>query len=127
MTGSPPLNPRSSELMAFLTGKPRRKYGNIPTVVDGHTFASKKEASRYATLKLLEKTGEIRGLAIQPKFRLDVCGQHICTYVADFQYLERDGSVVVEDVKSAITRKNPVYRIKNKLFHALIGFPIREV
>lgn len=103
------------------------KYGNTPTELDGFTFASKKEANRYATLKLLERAGEIRGLKVQPVFPLSVCGKLICKYIGDFQYLERDGSVVVEDVKSPITRKNPVYRLKAKLFHALIGFPIREV
>lgn len=103
------------------------KYRNVPTELDGLKFSSKKEASRYATLKLLEKAGEIRGLKVQPRFPFVIGGKTICTYVGDFQYLERDGAVVVEDVKSPATRKNPVYRIKAKLFQALVGFPIREV
>lgn len=103
------------------------KYGNHTAEREGVTFHSKKEARRYDELKLLERAGEISGLKIQPKFPFVVAGKLICAYHADFQYLEKDGRVVVEDVKSAITRKNPVYRIKAKLFEALVGFPIREV
>jgi hypothetical protein len=103
------------------------KYRNVRTTVDGVEFASKKEAQHFATLKLLEKVGEIRGLKLQPKYEIKVCGRHICHYFADFSYLDRSGNLVVEDVKSPITRKQPVYRIKAKLFEALMGFPIREV
>lgn len=102
----------------------KSKYGNKKTVVDGITFHSAKEAQRYSTLKLLEKVGEIRGLKLQPRFKLEVFGKLITTYVADFQYLERDGGVVVEDVKG---HRTDVYKIKAKLFEAVVGFPIREV
>jgi len=34
--------------------------------------------------------------------------------VADFRYIE-DGKEVVEDVKSVITKKHPVYALKKKL------------
>ena len=40
----------------------QNKYGNEKTVVDGITFASRKEASRWQELKMLEKAGEITGL-----------------------------------------------------------------
>lgn len=100
------------------------KYGNRRTVVDGISFMSAKEARRYSELKLLERAGEISGLKLQPRFSLKVLDRLVTTYVADFQYLERDGSVVVEDAKGFRT---DVYKIKAKLFEALIGFPVREV
>lgn len=97
----------------------RPKYGNRKTVVDGITFASAKEASRYGELKLLEKAGEIRGLQLQPRFPMQVNGQHITTYVADFQYQERQGQLdTVEDVKGVQTE---AFKIKRKLFEALYG------
>jgi hypothetical protein len=103
-----------------------RKFGNKPTEVDGITFASKKEAKRYGELKLLLRAGEISDLKVQPAFPLDVNGTPICRYVGDFEYV-RDGLRVVEDVKSPITRKHPVFRIKAKLFEAIHGFPVTEV
>jgi len=49
----------------------------------------------------------------------------ICRYVADFGYIE-NGAVVIEDVKSKITKGLPVYRLKKKLMKALYGIDIRE-
>lgn len=102
------------------------KFRNQPTVVDGITFASKKEARRWGDLCLLERAGRITDLKAHPAFPLDVNGYPVCRYVADASYVE-NGVLVVEDTKSEITRKHPVYRLKNKLFRALMGFPIREV
>lgn len=110
------------------------KFGNIKTVVDGIEFSSKKEARRYGELRILEKAGEIRDLQLQPRFPFKVNDVSVCTYVGDFSYIinpkpgdQHVGTYVLEDVKSAITRKDPVYRIKNKLFKAVMGFEITEV
>ena len=108
----PPKAPKSS------------KYGNKKTVVDGITFDSAREAKRYGELKLLERAGEITGLKLQQPYPLIVAGKLVCTYVSDFVYLEKDGRVVVEDSKGFRT---DVFKIKAKLFEAVIGFPIREV
>lgn len=110
------------------------KYRAQRTTVDGHTFASKKEAKRYQELRLLEKAGKIAGLELQPKFPIDIRNYHgglthVSTYVADFRY--RLGGVVngltvyvVEDVKGF---KTPVYRLKKKLVEAGYGIEIKEV
>jgi len=122
-------NKRSSHLFAALTRgskRPTSKFGNEPTVVDGLRFASKAEARRYGWLKIAQMAGEISELECQPRFPLRVDGALICTYVADFRYRDRAGSVVVEDVKSDPTR-TPVYRIKIKLLKALHGVDIVEV
>lgn len=118
-----PLLTHTLETMADLAARPA-KYGNKRVEIDGHKFASKKEGRRYTELRLLERAGEISGLKLQPRFPLRVFGKLICTYVADFQYLEKDGRVVVEDAKGFRTRE---YINKAKLFEAVIGFPIREV
>lgn len=102
------------------------KFRNQPTEVNGLQFASKKEARRWGDLCLLERAGQITDLKAHPAFPLDVNGHPVCRYVADASYRE-NGVLVVEDTKSPITRKHPVYRIKNKLFQALMGFAIREV
>lgn len=106
------------------------KYGNVKTVVDGITFDSKAEAWRYAELKFLVRAKEIGDLKLQPKYQLLGKGlTKICSYIADFQYVELapDGYVkrmVVEDVKGVRT---PVYRLKAKLFKDNFGFEITEV
>lgn len=110
-----------------IAGERRRsKYGNRKTVVDGIEFDSAKEAARYSTLKLLERAGEIKGLQVQPVFPLDVNGVPVARYVADFSYVEK-GRRVVEDVKSAATRRLPVYRLKVNLLKALTGIEVVEV
>lgn len=98
------------------------KYGAQPTTVDGIRFASKGEAMRYQELRLLEQAGQISGLELQPKFRLEVNGVKIADYVADFRYTEA-GQVVTEDYKGM---KTPVYRIKKKLVKALHNVDILE-
>lgn len=103
------------------------KYRNVKTEVDGYIFDSKKEARRYGELKLLATAGEIRNLELQPSFDCIVNGAKVCTYKADFAYFA-DNARVIEDVKSAITRKHPVYRLKKKLVEALHpGVVIKEV
>lgn len=91
------------------------KYRAIPTAVDGIIFASKKEAHRYGELKMLERAGIIEGLKLQPKFPIVIESKLVCTYIADFTYIDQMKRVVVEDVKGM---KTPVYRLKKKLVEA---------
>lgn len=105
--------------------KKRSKFKNVATVVDGIRFASRKEAKRWGELSLLLKQGKISQLEMQEPFPLVVNGVLVCKYLADFTY-EQDGVRTIEDVKSAFTRKNPVYRLKKKLMSAF-GHIITEV
>jgi len=106
---------------------PRRKFHNIPTTVGGIKFDSKSEAARYASLLLLERAGEISGLEVQPKYRLEVNGQLIGTYRPDFRYVDTDtGLLVVEDVKSKPTITE-AYRLRKKMMRAIYNIEVREV
>jgi hypothetical protein len=87
--------------------------------IDGITFASKAEMYRYAELKMLERTGVISELALQPRFILqekfvasDGRKEREIIYVADFQY-EKNGKTIVEDCKGMRT---DVYKMKRKMF-----------
>jgi len=103
----------------------RSKYGNVRTVVDGHTFASKREARRYVELKLLQHHAKIGGLTLQPKFVCAVQHVPVCTYIADFAYFDYEKNAnVVEDVKGF---KTAIYRLKKKLVLACFGIEIQEV
>ncbi len=99
------------------------KYHNVRTVVDGIEFASKREASRWLELQMMQKAGEIRGLERQVRLKLEVAGMLVCTYVADFAYTTAVGKLVVEDTKGYRT---PVYKLKAKLVKAIMGIEILE-
>lgn len=92
-------------------------------MVDGITFDSRREANRYAELKLEMLAGEISHLQLQKHFSLDVNGIHICDYVADFVY-QRNGKQTVEDAKGKATEE---YKIKRALMRAIHDITIVEV
>ena len=90
---------------------------NVKCVYDGLKFDSKKEAQRYAELKVLEKCGAIQNLQTQVKFCIvpkTEKNRRARFYIADFVYTEK-GVQTIEDVKSPITRRNPVYSLKKAL------------
>lgn len=109
--------------------KKRGKFGNKKTEVDGEKFDSLKESARYQHLKLLSSEGLIQNLKRQVVYQLRVNDILVCRYIADFVYRTADENpiTVVEDVKSEITRKHPVYRLKKKLMKAIYNIEIREV
>lgn len=100
----------------------RSKYGAKKTVVDGITFDSQAEATRYGVLKVIQAAGLITGLRLQVPYQITVNGKKVCRYVADFVYIE-NGKEVVEDVKGM---KTPVYNLKKKLMEAVFGVVIFE-
>lgn len=103
------------------------KYHAKRTPLNGFIFDSIAEAHRYSELKLAVDNGVISELKIHPRYPIEVNGVKVCAYIADFYYLDRDGSPVVEDVKSNWTRTLPVYRLKRKLMKAVHGIEILEV
>lgn len=110
-------------------GPPQRaKYGNRKVSLDGYTFDSRAEGNRYVVLREKLRTGEIMDLEVHPSYRLDVNGQKVCRYEADFSYHDPETyAETVEDVKSPITRKNRDYRIKVKLMQACHGIRVQEI
>ena len=110
------------------------KYGNKKTIIRGLEFASKREAARYVELVAMWRAGDISEPICQPSFEL-IPAQVACsgkkergvTYIADFSYRRRDGSRVVEDVKSPVTAKLPAYIIKRKLMLRVHGIEVVEI
>lgn len=103
-----------------------RKYRNQPVEIGGIRFDSKKEARRWQTLAALQSAGAISGLRRQVRIPIILNDMRVCCYIADFVYVQ-NGRRVVEDVKSKITRRHPVYRLKRKLLQAVLQTPINEV
>lgn len=104
--------------------KKRRKYNNVPTVVDGIRYDSAKEARHGQLLAAMERDGLISELRRQVRFPLKVNGILVCTYVADFEYRDAERGRVVQDVKGY---KTDVYRIKKALMKAVHGIEVIEV
>lgn len=122
------------------------KYGNTKATIDGIFFDSKKEARRYAELKMMLRAGEISDLELQKKFELipaqyetvprygkngkrlkdgKRCIENSCVYKADFVYTDnKTGQIVVEDTKGFRTTD---YIIKRKLMLFVHGIRIKEL
>ena len=105
------------------------KYHNRKVSINGETFDSRKEANRWAELKLLQRAGKISDLNRQVHYLLIPAqyeNGHLLergvSYVADFVYKE-DGQLVVEDTKGMRT---DAYIIKRKLMLSVYGIRIKE-
>ncbi len=101
----------------------RNKFNAVRVEFQGLKFDSKAEMARYGDLRLLELSGQISGLKVQPVFELHAGVK----YRADFRYTE-NGRVIVEDVKSKPTA-TPSFKIKWKQvqeLHPEIEFRIIE-
>jgi len=102
------------------------KYHNKRVTVDGITFDSVKEASRYQELRMLERAGEITGLVRQQKIELIPKTKlyRACYYVCDFIYFDkRENKTIYEDVKGVRTKE---YLLKRKLMYWRHGIEIKE-
>jgi len=102
------------------------KYHNKRVTVDGITFDSVKEASRWQELRMLERAGEITGLVRQQKIELIPKTKlyRACYYVCDFIYYDkRENKTIYEDVKGVRTKE---YLLKRKLLYWRHGIEIKE-
>lgn len=105
------------------------KYHSTPTEVNGIRFDSKREANRWAELRLMERAGQIQKLKRQVKYLLipsqyrdGKCIEREASYIADFVYIKA-GHLVVEDCKGFRT---PEYKIKKKLMLQLYDIRLVE-
>lgn len=122
------------------------KYGNKKVTQDGIFFDSKKEARRYAELKMMLRAGLISDIELQKPFELipaqyepvprygkngkrltdgKKCIEKSCVYKADFVYFDKEkNTLVVEDTKGMRTKD---YIIKRKLMLYIHGIRIQEI
>lgn len=88
----------------------------------GHEHDSRREAQRCAELHLLERSGVIEGLEVQPQFWFVIDGREVkhpngrrVGYRADFRYSE-GGEAIVEEVKGFETSD---WALRRSIFVAL--------
>ncbi|MEG6544808.1 DUF1064 domain-containing protein [Acinetobacter bereziniae] len=112
--------------------KPKQpKYGNHKVVIDGEKVAdSKHEYNRLTELQILARSGEIKDLQTQVRYKLipaqKICGLKVrgTDYVADFVYWTKDDQFVCEDAKG---HKTADYIIKRKLMKLIHDIDVVEV
>ena len=101
--------------------------------IGDQVFDSIAESNRYIELRIMEKAGIITGLECHPRYEIipaqKIPGQRsfqAAHYTADFRY-EKDGEIIVEDVKSEYTRQAEDYKLRRKLMYQVHGIYVHEV
>lgn len=109
-----------------LTQKKKNKYNAKKAVVDGITFDSVAESTRYGKLALMQRAGLISDLVTHPEFRIEMNGTLICRVVLDFAYKNiNTGKTIYEDVKGA--KATAICRLKRKLVEAAHEISVEEI
>ena len=99
-----------------LPGTRRNKFGNVKTTVDGIVFDSAAEARRYVQLSIMQRSGWISELVLQPVFKIEINEVVVCKVILDFSYrVAATGRVVWEDVKG---KQTAISALKKKLVEA---------
>ena len=92
----------------------RNKYNAIKQTYKGLKFDSKKELHRYLVLENMLNVKLITDLELHPVYPLMVNGIKIGRYTADFRYKNQSGEIIIEDVKSKVTRTRD-YMLRKKI------------
>lgn len=99
----------------------KHKFKAKITEHDGIKFASKREASYYHTLKLLQQAGEVLFFLRQVPIHLPGNVKYVC----DFLVFWANGEVTFEEVKGF---KTPLYILKKKMVENLYpSINIKEI
>lgn len=104
------------------------KYRNTKVQHEGRTFDSRRELKRYLDLAILQAAGEIADLECQPVYELHAVGGQKCgKFTPDFSYrVVKTGEVIVEDVKSPVSRTT-AYRLRKRWLEAEYDLRLKEV
>lgn len=92
----------------------------------GHYFPSTGQLKAYCHLAMLRDAGEIEQLELEPAFPITINGIRVCTYRADFAYVER-GVRVVSDYKGNKDISDNASTLRRKLAEATYGITIKLV
>lgn len=122
----------------------KSKFKNKWVKQDDVSFASEGELARWNFLRMMQAEGKIINLRRQIRFKLEINGILICTYIADHGYFIVDESKpvitdpvygyelgshilqpeIIEDFKGMET---PEFKLKKKLMLAIHGIEIKIV
>lgn len=118
-------NKQAEKLIKAISGaNGNGKYRNKICYFNNMRFPSQLERDRYILLKDMLSRGEIFNLKTQVRFDFSFNDVHLCFYLADFTYDDKNGVYCVEDAKGKKTR---VYEIKKAMMKAFYNIDIIEV
>lgn len=121
----------TSSVYKSLPAKSRKgRYPRAPKeerTLDGIVFDSKGEMTRWATLLQWQRAGEIRDLRRQKSYAVEIKGHKFCSFKPDFEYITKEGRIVIEDFKSTGTAKERDYKLRKKAFELYYGLEVTEV
>lgn len=105
--------------------KRKNKYNNLLTEYNGVKYHSRLEAKYAALLDIRQKAKEVENIKRQERFPLEVNGEKIGTYVADFSFFDKVKKVNrVVDIKGVET---DLFKIKKKLMKAVHGIDVEII
>lgn len=112
------LIPVSSYRENYLNkAKKKNKFNAVKIDYNGHMFDSKLEARVFEDLEFQRISGDLIEIKRQVKIPLMVNGVVICSYYCDFVVTDKHGQRKYIEAKGL---EMPVWRIKKKLFLALL-------
>lgn len=88
-------------------------------------FMSEAEHLRGMLLLNMQANGTITRLRFQPSFDLLVNGIKIGKYIADSDYIDKNGNYCVEDVKGSKDHMDNISKWKMKHFKAQYGIEVK--
>lgn len=120
--------PRQTQAFSLVAAG-KNKYNARKVTLNNITYDSGREASRHTELLRLVAAGEVDHLVYHPPaYELIVGSVRIGRYTPDFTYrIVATNKWIVEDSKSAATRKARDYPLRKKLMLACHGIAIAEV
>jgi hypothetical protein len=92
------------------------KFNNTPSQYKGRVYHSRKEAEYAMALDDMKNMGEIKDWTPQYRLKLEVNGQHITNYIADFLVEKTTGQIEIHETKGYFTDSA---KIKWRLAQAL--------
>ena len=106
-----------------MKNKKRNKYTGMTkedkyvscTCTLGHMHNSRDEKSYCNVLKYRKDAGDIKSFKVEVYYPFVINGHKICGHYVDFQVVNNDGTIHVEEYKGFETA---LWRIKKKLFKA---------
>jgi hypothetical protein len=107
--------------------KKRNKYNAEKNTVDGIVFDSRHEAEVYKGLWLRQKAGEISQLMCHYPLRIEVNGEHVFNYEADFRFYEGHRLVYMDAKGYKKGAAYQLFRLKKTIVKAALGIEIEEV
>lgn len=104
-----------------------RKFRNKPTVYNGRTYHSKKEAEHAAFLDMCMKAQNPAQRVVHWIPQVSITFKSGVRMIVDFLVLYADGHYEFHEVKGGNVTKTPLYKMKKKTLCQERGIQVKEI